>query len=104
MPIMERRIVPHSIVYFDSWKGYNVLDVSVFRHRINHSELFAAKQNHINGIENFWNQAKRHMRKLNGVPQFQFRLYLKECVRRFNISDPLDQISQIKQWGNRHLR
>ena len=104
MPIMERRIVPHSIVYFDSWKGYNVLDVSVFRHRINHSELFAAKQNHINGIENFWNQAKRHMRKLNGVLQSQFRLYLKECVRHFNICYTLDQISQTKQWGNRHLR
>ena len=78
MPIMERRIVPHSIVYFDSWKGCNVLDVSVFRHRINHSELFAAKQNHINGTGNSWNQAKRHMRKLNGVPQVQFGLYLKE--------------------------
>ena len=25
--------------------------------RINHSKEFANKQNHINGIENFWNQA-----------------------------------------------
>ena len=24
MPIMERKIVPDSIVYSDSWKGYNV--------------------------------------------------------------------------------
>ena len=37
MPIMERKIVPDSIVYSDSWKGYNVLDVSAFKHfRINH--------------------------------------------------------------------
>ena len=36
-----------------------MLDISDFHHfRINHSELFADKQNHINGIENFWNQAK----------------------------------------------
>jgi len=70
MPIMERKIVPDSIVYSDCWKGYNVLDVSDFKHfRINHSELFADRQNHINGIENFWNQAKRHMRKFNGVPK-----------------------------------
>jgi transposase len=35
-----------------------VLDVSGFRHlRINHSKLFADGKNHINGIENFWNQA-----------------------------------------------
>ena len=79
MPIMERKIVPDSIVGSDSWKGYNVPDVSAFKHfRINHSELFADKQNHINGIENFWNQAKCHMRKFNGVPKAQFGLYLKE--------------------------
>ncbi|EDU61089.1 hypothetical protein PROSTU_01070 [Providencia stuartii ATCC 25827] len=34
-------------------------------------------QNHINGIENFWNQAKRHMRKFNGIPKAHFELYLK---------------------------
>ena len=63
MPIIERKVVPDSIVYSDSWKGYNVLDVSDFHHfRINHSELFADNRTHINGIENFWNQAKRHMR------------------------------------------
>ncbi len=41
----------------------NILDVSEFKHYwINHSKLFANERNHINGIENFWNQAKRHMR------------------------------------------
>lgn len=41
-----------------------MLDVSEFKHyRINHLKLFADKQNHINGIENFWNQAKRHLPK-----------------------------------------
>ena len=33
---------------------------------INHSEFFADCHHHINGPENFWNQAKRHMRKFNG--------------------------------------
>ena len=80
MSIMERKIVPYNIVYSDIWKGYNVLDVPAFKHiRINHSELFPDKQNHINGIENFWNQAKRHMCKFNGIPKAQFGLYLKEC-------------------------
>lgn len=50
----------------------------VFRHlRINHSKLFAAGKNHINGIENFWNQAKHHLRKFNGVPKAHFQLFLK---------------------------
>jgi len=105
MPILERKIVPDSIVYSDCWKGYNVLDVSDFKHfRINHSELFADRQNHINGIENFWNQAKRHMRKFNGVPKAHFGLFLKECEWRFNTSDPSEQLDQIKQWVKRHLR
>ena len=79
IPIIKRKVVPDSIVYWDCWKAYNVLDVSDFKHfRINHSKLFADKKNHINGIENFWNQAKRHMRKFNGVPKAQFGLYLKE--------------------------
>ncbi len=70
MRIMEQKIVPDSIVYTDSLQSYNVLDVSDFHHvRINHSNLFAKGRNHINGIENFWNQAKRHLRKFNGIPR-----------------------------------
>ena len=73
IPIIEDRIMPDSIVYSDYWRGYDVLDVSEFKHyRINHSKVFADKQNHINGIENFWNQAKRHMRKFNGIPAKHF--------------------------------
>ena len=51
MPIIERKVVPDSIVYSDGWKGDNVLDVLDFHHfRINHSEFFADDQTHINGI------------------------------------------------------
>ena len=99
MPIIERKVIPDSIVYSDCWRGYNVLDVSDFKHyRINHSKLFADKKNHINGIENFWNQAKRHMRKFNGVPRENFGLFLKECEWRFNNPNPRDQIHMLKQW------
>ena len=99
LPIIERKVIPDSIVYSDSWRGYNVLDVSDFKHfRINHSQLFADKHNHINGIENFWNQAKRHMRKFNGIPKASLGLFLKECEWRFNNSDPSSQSSQLRQW------
>jgi transposase len=104
-PIIERKVVPDSIVYSDCWRGYNVLDVSDFKHfRINHSVLFADKKNHINGIENFWNQAKRHMRKFNGVPKEHFGLFLKECEWRFNNSDPSFQLLQLRQWVRNYLR
>ena len=99
MPIIERKVMPDSIVYSDCWTGYNALDVSDFKHyRINHSKLFAEKRNHINGIENFWNQAKRHMRKFNGVPKEHFGVFLKECEWRFNNPDPKAQLNQLTQW------
>jgi transposase len=104
MPVMERKIVPDSIVYTDSYKVYDVLDVSDFHHvRINHSELFADGRNHINGIENFWNQAKRHLRRFNGIPRAHFGLFLKECEWRFNCSDPKKQLRQLKQWVKEHM-
>ena len=75
-----------------------MLDVSDFKHfRINHSELFSDKKNHINGIENFWNQAKRHMRKFNGVPKEHFGLFLKECEWRVNNSNPQSPLRQLRQ-------
>ena len=99
MPIIQKKVKPDSIVYTDCWRGYNVLDISEFKHyRINHSKLFAHKHNHINGIENFWNQAKRHMRKFNGIPKQHFYYFLKECEWRFNYSNPKQQLSMLKQW------
>ena len=81
MPIIRDKIQPDSIVSSDCWRGYNVLDVSEFKHyRINHSVLFANKHNHINGIENFWNQAKRHMRKFNGIPAKLFPVRSYETI------------------------
>ena len=56
LPIIQEKVTPDSIVYTDTFRSYNALDVSAFHHmRINHSKLFADRRNHINGIENFWN-------------------------------------------------
>lgn len=97
--IITNKIQPDSIVYTDSYRSYNVLDVSEFKHfRINHSKLFADKHNHINGIENFWNQAKRVLRKYNGIPKKNFNLFLQECVFRFNYGTPKQQLKTLLQW------
>ncbi|EOB55708.1 putative transposase, partial [Neisseria meningitidis 75689] len=55
LPVIKKKIMPDSIVYTDSLSSCDKLDVSGFIHyRINHSKEFADRQNHINGIENFW--------------------------------------------------
>ncbi len=98
LPIIRAQIEPDSIVYTDCHRSYNVLDVSEFKHyRINHSKLFADNHNHINGIENFWNQAKRHLRKFNGIPKQHFNLFLKECEWRFNIGSPKLLLIDLKK-------
>ena len=105
LPIIRQQVKPDSLVYTDAFKSYNALDVSEFKHqRINHGELFAKQRNHINGIENFWNQAKRHLRRFNGIPREHFHLYLKECEWRFNNNDPKRQLIQLNQWVKESMR
>ena len=97
MPLIARKIAPDSVVYTDCYQSYNALDVSDFYHEhINHSKLFAKGKNHINGIENFWNQAKRVLRKYNGIPKESFPLFLKECEFRFNYGTPKQQLLILK--------
>ena len=99
LPIIQEKVTPDSIVYTDAFRGYNALDVSDFHHRrINHSQLFADGRNHINGIENFWNQAKRHLRKFNGIKQENFYWFLKECEWRFNGGNHEQLLKQLKYW------
>ena len=99
LPIIEEYVRQDSIVYTDTFRSYNALDISEFHHmRINHSELFADQTNHINGIENFWNQAKRHMRKFNGIKPENFYGFLKECEWHFNGGNHLQLLNQLKSW------
>ena len=101
MPLITRKVAPDSVVYTDCYRSYNALDVSNFHHhRINHSALFATGKNHINGIENFWNQAKRVLRKYNGIPKESFPLFLKECEFRFNYGTPKQQLKLLKEWAD----
>jgi len=61
----------------------------------NHSKrLVEGKANHINGIENFWNQAKRHMRRFSGIPKDQFDLFPQECEWRFNYR-PIQNLCKV---------
>ena len=100
MPVIKNKITPDSVVYTDCWHSYNALDVAGFsHHRINHSSHFADGPNHINGIENFWNQAKRVLRKYNGIDRKAFPLFIKECEFRFNYGSPKEQLLTLLKWA-----
>ena len=105
IPIIREKVTPDSIVYTDSFQVYDVLDVSEFHHkRVNHSKTFVSKRgHHINGIENFWNQSKRHLRRFNGIPKNSFYWFLKECEWRFNGSGHRALLNQLKSWYQSEL-
>ncbi len=104
MGIIREKIQPDSVIYTDALNAYDVLDVSEFHHhRINQGDKFTAPRKvHINGIENFWNQAKRHLRRYNGIPKANFHLFLKECEWRFNEGAPAQLLKQLKSWGRKY--
>src|ERR1700735_3409464 len=71
LPIIRQKIVPDSFFYPASYPAYDVLDVSEFHHhRIDHSDAYVLdRHNHINGIKNFWNRAKRTLSRYSGIPK-----------------------------------
>ena len=101
--IIRRRVAPDSVVYSDTFASYNTLASEGYHHvRINHDDTLAEPGGrHINGIENFWNQAKRHLRKFNGVPKGSFCLFLKECEWRFNTGSAADQLKSLRKLAKR---
>ena len=100
IPIIREKVMPDSIVYTDSFQVYDVLDVSEFHHRrVNHRNVCVSNRgHHINGIENFWSQAKRHLRRFNGIPKDRFYWFLKECDWRFNGGGHAALLYQLKSW------
>lgn len=86
--ITDNKIVPNSIVYSDTFSAYDLLDVSELkRYQINRSKLFASKTTQINGIDNFWNQAKRHLRRFNDIPNQNVPFFLKKGDWSFSNPD-----------------
>lgn len=99
LPIIRRKVAPNSVVYSDSWAAYDTLGVEGYRpERVDHDEeLVAGGGRHINGIENFGSQAKRHLRRFNGVPKGSFPLFLQEVVWRHNTGTPEDQLQSLRK-------
>jgi transposase len=59
----------------------------------------------IDTIKNFLDQARRHLRRYNGVPHRHFHLFLKECEWRFNYDgSPEDLLRTLKLWINERSR
>lgn len=66
--VIKQKIMPDSTVHTDSLSSCCKPDVNGSPyHCINLAKAFADRQNHIDGVENFWNQVKRVLHKYNGI-------------------------------------
>jgi transposase len=98
-PAQPARFRPDAIVYADPPTAGDVLGVSRFQHRrVHHRGSALPPPAGIDSIENFWNQAKRHMRRYNGIPRRHLHLFVKECEWRFNYGSPKQLLVNLKYW------
>lgn len=66
---------------------------------VNHRKgLVSQREYHINGIENVWNQAKRHLRRFNDLPKGSFHWFLKEYEWRVNGGGHKALLQQLRSW------
>ena len=99
--VIRGRVGIESVINTDGWRGYQgLVDMGFAKHfRVHHGDNeFVRGTRHINGIENFWNQAKRVLRKYNGIDRKSFPLFLKECEFRFNFGTPSRQLKILRDW------
>ena len=98
-PLQAPRVRPDSIVYTETGDTHEAVDVSELHHqRVPRRAHLAGGRANISSTENFWNQAKRHLRRYNGVPRQHLHLFLKECEWRFNYGPPKQLLRILKHW------
>ena len=82
-PIIERTVAPGSTISTDEFSGYNILQVSPYKHgTVNHSaEEWVNGIHHTNAIEGHWSQLKR---SITGTHIHVSRKHLWKYVSEFS--------------------
>lgn len=103
-PVPRAQVRLDAVFYADAPGGCEVLYASGFHHqRVNVGKHLARGRRQIDSIENFWSQAKRHLRRYNCIPRQHFHLFLKECEWRFNYGPPAQLHKVLKAWIKTNL-
>ena len=97
---MQEHVTPDGIIYTDNSPACAKLNVSEFRYTcIKPGKTVLSRSGyHISGVENFWNESRRYLRRFNGIPKTSLYWYLKECEWRFNGSDHHALSEQLTDW------
>ena len=88
-----------AVFYADAPGGREALNISGIHHqRVNLGKTLARGRPRFDSVENFWSQAKRHLRRYNSIPRQHLDLFLKECEWRFNYGSPRQLLKTLKSW------
>lgn len=84
--LIEGNIEKGSLIYTDSWKGYDCIPSTYTHKSVDHSSgEYVRGKVHTNGIENFWRHFKRSLRGQNIKISDQYvQLYANEAAWRYN--------------------
>lgn len=98
-PVYPVKVLPEYVFYIDSTQSSRRFFLSDLQYECTScSNLINARKNHLIGIENFWNQARRHMQKYNGVRLDNFYWFLKEYEWRYNGGRHGQLLEQLRSW------
>jgi transposase len=98
--VNPQTVRPDIIVYTDVPFTDKALDMGDFHHtRTSNTTPVGTTEPNFTGIENFWIQSKRYLRRFNGIKPTHFYWFLKECEWRFNDSNRKQLLTEIKKWA-----
>lgn len=97
-PIIHLVVEPKTVIYTDSWAGFNDLKIDGYEHRpVNHSlGRVGIDGAHTGGIDSFWSYSKRLLGRFRGISRRTFPLHLKECEFRWNCRDKQEMKKILK--------
>ncbi|CAF1138358.1 unnamed protein product, partial [Brachionus calyciflorus] len=89
IPIIQKHILPDSIIYSDMWKSYDSIAYlpQNYKHfSVNHSKEFVDKRTgcNTNSIESVWLKCKSKIRQMQGVNRLYLQENLDEVMWRHN--------------------
>lgn len=87
--LIKENILPGSIIWSDSWKGYKQLDkYGYFHEMVNHSKEFVTEEGvHTNRIESTWGACKRKFSHIRNKSPSLIPGYLAEYIFKKKFSD-----------------
>jgi transposase-like protein/IS1 family transposase len=83
IPIIQRHLLPGTLIYSDGWRAYSALQDLGFSHAVVvHQNQFVNTVTgvHTNNVENYWRRCKSKFKRISGTYRCKLASYLDEFM------------------------